>query len=239
MELSPTATKVALVWEQNFNAWVEIVDLESGDDVVWNTRQRGLNAWPPRAIAWTHDGRELVIAAPADFPCSTPGSEPDIFAVDPMTGSIQIKFRTGLLVGDIAVTPDNRVFAVDCGCLGVFVNHDPKLRVFDLTTGKKLKELAGRGGGVRYVVAVSSNGERLAAYTGVVKAGFDWLDMVPLDVTVDQTFSVWNLANYEGIVTSQNLSKFGGIRGMVNGAPFRISPKGGFVVQGDKIYELP
>jgi hypothetical protein len=241
MELSPTATQVAFVWQQSFNAWVDIVDLESGEHTVWNTRHKGLNYWPPRAIAWTHDGHQLVIAAPADFPCASPSDIPDVFVVDPVSGAVQSKLTTGLLVGDIAVTPDNRVFVVDCDCVGVFVDHDPKLRVFDLATGKKLKELAGRGGGVRYLVAASTNGERLVAYTGIVKAGFDWGDMVPFDVTVDRTFSVWNLANYAGLVTSQKLSSFGfrGIRRMGSGVPLRISPKGGFVVQGDKIYELP
>ena len=239
MELSPTAAKVAFVWVRSFSAWVEVVDFESVKDVVWNAQQPGLNHWPPRAIAWTHNGRQLVLASPAGFPCGRPSDIPDVFAVDPMTGSIQSKLTTGMLVGDIAVTADDRVFAVDCDCVGVFVNHDPKFRVFDLRTGKKLKELAGRGGGVRYVVAASSNGERVVAYTGIVKARFDWGDMLPFDTMVDQTFSVWNLSNYEGIVTSQSLSNFSGRTRLGNGVPMRISPKGGFVVQGDKIYELP
>lgn len=124
--------------------------------------------------------------------------------------------------------------------IGVFVNHDPKLRVFDLRTGKKVKELSGRGAGVRYAASASRNGNRVAAYTGIVKARFDWGDMVPFDKHIDTTLSVWNLSNYELLVTSQNLTERTSGRFRVAGQiPLHMSPKGGFVIQGGAIYELP
>ena len=103
------------------------------------------------------------MAVPNVFPCGRPLDAPDVFVVDPASGVIEIKQSTGLLVGDVAVTVDGRVFAVDCDCVGVFVDHDPKLRVFDLRTGKKVKELSGRGTGVRYAVSASRKGNRVAA----------------------------------------------------------------------------
>jgi WD40 repeat protein len=143
-------------------------------------------------------------------------------------------------VGEIAVTPDGRVLAVDNDCVGVFRNHDPKLRVFDLNTGKKIKELSGRGGGVRYEVSASRTGDRAVADTGIVKDRFDWGDMVPSDVHVDSTFSVWNIKTYEGVATSQNLAN--GARRHSDGrvqVRLRISSNGGFVLKGSNIYELP
>ena len=103
------------------------------------------------------------MAVPNVFPCGRPLDTPDVFVVDPASGVIEIKQSTGLLVGDVAVTVDGRVFAVDYDCVGVFVDHDPKLRVFDLRTGKKVKELSGRGTGVRYAVSASRKGNRVAA----------------------------------------------------------------------------
>jgi hypothetical protein len=93
---------------------------------------------------------------------------------------------------------------------------------------------------VRYAASASRNGNRVAAYTGIVKAGFDWGDMLPFDKHIDATFSVWNLSNYEVLVTSQILAERTSGRFRVAGQiPLRISPKGGFVLHGGAIYELP
>jgi WD40 repeat protein len=138
-----------------------------------------------------------------------------------VTGAIKQKFTTGLLTGSIAVSADGRVLAVDENCLGVFANHDPKLRVFDLSTGKRIREVSGRGAGVRYSVSSSADGSRFLAFTGKVKRKFDWSDAVPQDVRADGTLSVWNFSNYDGIVTSQNLPG-------LNAQGLRLSPKGGY-----------
>ena len=243
-ELSPVTHEAAVVWVRGIeeDSWIDIVNLDSGEETVWSPRERGFGVWNPTAVAWTSDGNQLVVAIPNQFPCNHPGSEPDVFVVQPLTGEIQNEFTTGLLVGDIAVTPDGRVLAVDKDCIGLFANHHPPLRVFDLGTGKMLKEVYGRGSGVRYVVSASQDGSRVAAYTSILKPRFDWLDMAAYGVTADPTFSVWNLKNYEGLVTSQRLSLSEGMTGPIHiqgSVPMRISPKGRFLVQGTNIYELP
>jgi WD40 repeat protein len=241
LELSPARHEVVAVWARALSSsWIDVVDFDSATQTTWNSRERGLGWMNPKAVGWTSDGDHLVVAVPNVFPCGRPSHTPDVFVVDPASGAIENKLSTGLLVGDIAVTADGRLFAVDHDCVGVFVDHDPKLRVFDLRSGKKVKELSGRGTGVRYAVSASRNANRLAAYTGIVKAGFDWGDMVPFDKHIDATFSVWNLSNYELLVTSQNLAERTSGRFRLAGQiPLRMSPKGGFVLQGGAIYELP
>lgn len=241
LELAPVRPEVVLVWVRGgSNSWIDVVDFDLAKQTVWNTRERGLGWMNPKAVRWTSDGEHLVVAVPNVFPCGRPPDTPDVFVVNPTSGAIENKLRTGLLVGDIAVTTDGRLFAVDHGCVGVFVNHDPKLRVFDLRTGEKVKELSGRGTGVRYAASTSRNGNRVAAYTGIVKPGFDWSDMVSFDKQIDATFSVWNLSNYELLVTSQNLAeRTSGHFRRAGQIPLRMSPKGGFVLQGGAIYELP
>ena len=240
LELSPTRREAAVVWVRGLSySWIDVVDYDSAKQTVWNTRERGLGWMNPRTVGWTSDGNRLVAAVPNVFPCERPSDVPDVFVLDPISGAIEDKLSTGLLIGDAAVTADDRLLAVDNGCVGVFVNHDPKLRVFDLRTGKKVKELSGRGTGVRYAASAPRSGNRIAAYTGIVKAGFDWGDMVPFDKHIDSTFSVWDLSNYELLVTSQNLSERTSGRFRVAGQlPLRMSPKGGFVLQGEAIYEL-
>lgn len=241
LELSPDRREAVMVWARGFsNSWIDVVDLDSAKQTVWDTRERGLGWMNPIAVSWTSDGEHLVVAVPNIFPCGRPSNTPDVFMVDPVSGAIENKLSTGLLVGDIAVTADGRVFAVDHDCVGVFVDHDPKLRVFDLRSGKKVKELSGRGTGVRYAVSASRNGNRIAAYTGIVKAGFDWGDMVSFDKHIDETFSVWDLSNYKVLVVSQNLPEPNSGRFRVEGQiPLRMSPTGQFVVQGRAVYELP
>jgi WD40 repeat protein len=241
LEVSPVRGEVAIVWARGPTySLIDVIDFDSVKHNPWNTRKRGLGGINPKAVAWTSDGEYLVVAVPDVFPCGRPSSAPDVFVVDPASGAIKSKLSTGLLVGDIAVTADGRLFAVDHDCVGVFVNHDPKLRVFDLRTGKKLKELSGRGTGVRYAASASRNGNRVVAYTGIVKAKFDWGDMVPFDKHIDAVFSVWDLSNYELLVTSQNLAqRTSGHFRVAGQIPLRMSPKGGFVLQGGAIYELP
>ena len=55
------------------------------------------------------------------------------------------------------------------------------------------------------MVSASADGSRFLAFTGKMAAKFDWSDAVAYGVAVDETFSVWSLTNYEGIVTSQNI----------------------------------
>jgi WD40 repeat protein len=241
LELSPARPEVVVVWARGLSyAWINVVDFDLAKQTVWNTRERGLGWMNPKAVSWTSDGKHLVVAVPNVFPCGRPSDTPDVFVVDPTSGAIENKLSTGLLVGDIAVTADGRLFAVDYGCVGVFVNHDPKLRVFGLRTGKKVKELSGRGTGVRYAASASRSGNRVAAYTGIVKAGFDWGDMVPFDKHIDATFSVWNLSNYELLVTSQNLAEPTSGRFRVAGQiPLRISPKGGSYCKGEPSTSFP
>jgi hypothetical protein len=48
--------------------------------------------------------------------------------------------------------------------MGVFTNRNPKLKVFDLITGKHLRDVSGRGAGVRYLVSASADGSRFLAF---------------------------------------------------------------------------
>jgi WD40 repeat protein len=235
LEVSPTRDVGAVLWvSDELHGRVEQYDIASG---------RSLQSWETpfgwidftRGLAWHPNGELLFLAVPNVSPCSSPDSRPDVFAFDVATGTIKHKFTTGLLTGSIAVTADGRVLAVDEGCLGVFANHDPKLRVFDLPTGKRIREISGRGAGVRFSVSISADGSRFLAFTGKVKMKFDWSDGVPGGIRVDETFSVWNLSSYQGIVTSQNLP---GLEAL----GLRLSPKGGYVVSIGKasfIYQLP
>jgi WD40 repeat protein len=127
MEISPGGEVVAVLWvSQMIHGKIQLYDLSSGKSASSCDTPIGWTYFT-RGIAWHPNGKLLLIAIPHESPCSSPGSEPDIFAFDAKTGTIKQQIRTGLLTGSIAVSSDSRVLAVDLNCLGVIKNHDPKL----------------------------------------------------------------------------------------------------------------
>jgi len=234
MELSPGGQVVAVLWvSYMIHGRIQLYDLSSGKSALsWDTPIGWIHS---SSLAWHPNGKLLLIAIPNEMPCSSPSSGPDIFAFDAQTGAVKKEFRTGLLTGSIAVSSDGRVLAVDLNCYRVFKNHDPKLKIFDLTTGKHLRSVSARETGARYQVSASADGSRFLAFTGTIAGKFDWSDAVLYDRVVDETFSVWNFANYEGIVTSQN------VPGLRN-SEIRLSSRGKYAVSYGKasfVYELP
>jgi WD40 repeat protein len=234
MELSPGGQELAILWvSYMIHGRIQLYDLSSGKGTLsWNTPIGWIHS---RSIAWHPNGKLLLAAIPNEIPCRPPSREPDVFAFDVETGAIRRKFTTGLFTESIAVTADSRVLAVDSDCLGVFRNHDPKLKVFDLFSGKRLIDVSGRGAGVRYSVSASADGSRFLAFTGIMKTKFDWSDAVPYDKVVDEAFSVWSLTSYEGVVTSQNIPG-------LKKSGLRLSAKGNYAVSYGKasfVYELP
>jgi WD40 repeat protein len=244
MEPSPNSHQLALLWtrERDFSQ-VQIYDSGSGEEVSqWNPRDHGISFAQPHTMTWESDGRSLVLAVPHSYPCSSLDKEPDVFELDTVSGLIHSSVCTGLLIGQIAVTRNAKVWVVDSAEMGVFTHHDPKLKVFDLHTGKRLKELEGRGTGIRLRVSASRSGNRVAAFTGKMKVVFDWLDMTSWPQTVDSTFSVWDATDYTGLVTSDPIplrSHPAVIAQRPPNPPLSISARGNLVLFLGRIYELP
>jgi len=235
MELSPDGKIVAVLWvSEMVQGRIQLYDVSSGKSTSsWDTPTGWIHF--TRGVVWAPNGKLLLIAIPNETPCSSPNSRPDIFAFDAQTGAVKRQFRTGLLTGSIAVTSDGRVLAVDLNCYRIFKNHDPNLKVFDLTTGKHLRSVSARETGARYQVSASPDGSRFLAFTGKIAGKFDWSDAIMYDRVVDETFSVWSLTNYEGIVTSQNIPG-------LKESGLRLSSTGKYAVSYGKasfVYELP
>jgi WD40 repeat protein len=204
-EPAPRGNIAALLWSRDMlNRRLELYDVSTGQQVgAWDA-PKGWSSGK-RGLAWDPSGSMLLLAIPSGLRCMSPVSIPDVFAFAVPSGEIKTRLTTGLLVGDIAVTADHRVFAVDNNCMTLWNDHHPKMKVFDLGTGKHLRDLRGRDTGVRYAVATSREGDRVIAWTGRLKINFDWVDMVSHDARVDETFSIWDSRTYEGIATSRNM----------------------------------
>lgn len=235
LEISPTANMLALLWTRGpLYSRVELYDFSAGRSAGgWDVPQGW--SFGRRGLTWHPSGRVLLVARANALRCGSPGNTPDVFAFEVPSGIIRSKLTTGLLVGDIAVTPDSRVFAVDNDCMTVFKDHHPKMKVFDLGSGKHIRDIRGRGTGVRYTVAMSRDGERVIAWTGKLKINFDWADMVANDARVDSTFSIWSARDYRPIATSQDIPG-------LDPSTLRVSAKGTYALSCGKnaaVYELP
>jgi WD40 repeat protein len=235
MELSPNGEFVAILWlsQSQLDGKIQIYNLASGrDTVAWDTPQGWVSF--TRGFVWNPDCKSILMAIPNETPCASPGKSADVFSFDANSGAVTKTLATGMLAGSIAVTSDQRVLAVELGCLGTFKNRDPHLEVFDLKTRKRLRDISGPAG-VRYIVSASAEGNRFLAFTGKMTRTFSWSDGVRYDAVVDEKFTVWNLNTYEEIVTSQNIPG-------LKASDIRLSPKGKYAVSYGKasfVYELP
>ncbi len=237
MEVSPNGDLTAVLWVRGMSYTyieVQVYALASGQIVLSKSTPEG---WlgSIKGLVWDPDGKRVLTVIKSVFPCGPSGCPPDVYALDVQSGTLRPLVTTELLPGSIAVSADGRLLVVDANRLGVLTNRNPKLKVFDLASGKLLREIPGRGTGVRYKVGVSADGSRFIAFTGKMTTKFDWLDFVAFDVVVDETFSVWSLKDYAGIVTSQN------IRGL-RASEIRLSAKGTYAFSYGKasfVYELP
>lgn len=234
MEISPTGKMVAVLWVRNsLYGKVQFYDLSGGAlTTSWDTPK----GWISReGLVWDHTGKLLLLNIPYEPSCQSAKDRPDVFALDSQTGAVMREIKTGLEVGGLAISPDDRVLVAESGCFKLTSHREPQVRVFDLATGKLVRNIPGGATGVRYSVAVSRDGNRCLAFTGNIKTKFDWLDFQAYGARVDETFSIWNLNSYDEILTSQN------IPGLEH-STLKLSSRGNFVLsygRANFVYALP
>jgi hypothetical protein len=233
-DISPAGHKAAATWVGAGPAQLEVYDLDSGK------RLSEFYVRPPAGLQWDVNGQQFILVVDTGNQIPSPNQDPDLLVIDALSGAERFLLNTGMAAGGIAITPGDRGWVVDRAERGVFTNHTPKMKVFDLRTGKQLRKLEGHGSGVRYVVSASRNGNRVVAFTGTVKTKLNGFDAGSFDRVVDLSFSVWDANSYEGIVTSQTLPAPQQYNALdPTGGMLRISSKGGLVLFGPNIYELP
>lgn len=223
MEVSPIAPLLAILWVRGL-LWgrLDVYDISSrqlvGQWVLpqgWVTFDRG------HGLAWDTALPRVFVAVPSASPCGSAVNTPDIFSADVQTGKSSFKLSTGLIVGDIAITHDNKLAAVDKNCVGILKNHHPSMKVFALDTGKPVRKVKADTA-VRYAVSVASRANRIVAWTSDVRCAFDPGDMVCNDKLMKAMFTVWQLPHFEAI-TEQQVSP-------PTGLGLQISAHGRFVL---------
>jgi WD40 repeat protein len=232
MELSPTGDTVAVLWEvqEMLNGKLQLYDLSTGPlTASWDAPTGWISC---KDLTWAADGKLLLLNIHHGLQQGA-----DVFAFDLQTGAIKHEIKTGLGVGEFAITPHNRVLTVETGSPKLFSRGEPQLTIFDLNTGKIIREIPGvRTGAIaRNSVSVSAEGNRCLAFTGNMKKKFDWGDLDTYNVVIDETFSIWSLGTYDEILTSQNIPGLGH-------STLKLSSRARLVLSYGKanfVYELP
>jgi uncharacterized protein with WD repeat len=95
MEISPNGNLVAVLWlREMIHGSIQLYDLSpSGSILNWDTPQGWITH--TRGLVWHPDGKLILVAIPNEIPCSSPSSQPDIFAFDVQTGAIEHKSTSG------------------------------------------------------------------------------------------------------------------------------------------------
>jgi hypothetical protein len=234
-EISPSGNLLAVLWVASpKHGIVQLCDLATGKIVSSWVIPAGWLGYAG-SLKWHPSGTLILIPIPNSQPCLYATHQPDVFAFDVKTGDLRFQLTTGLQISNIAVAPDSRILAVQRGCFQLSKGAGRPLEIFDLNTGKRLQNISGRETGVLYSVSISADGSRIIAFTGKVKRKYDWLDATSYGVTVDETFSVWNLVNNDGIVTSQDVP---GLRA----SDLKLSSSGKYAVSTGKaafVFTLP
>lgn len=234
MAVSGTRHWMAVVWDcEAESSQLEVYDLDAGLKLKsWDTKDLGMGILGASGLEWESNGRDLVVV----ISCSI-CHKSDVFVVDALSGVIRKKFTIDLSA-NIAVAND-QLWAVTEENEAVFKNKQPKMEIFDLQSGARVGRVKGRESGVRYGVAASADGSRVAAFTGRIKMAFDWGDTVWRNVSVDRTFTVWDRRSLKEVATSQDLNAKGGF--WIWGAgreSMRMSAKGTYVMYGTRVYEV-
>lgn len=204
MEVSPTAPLLAILWVRRL-LWerLDVYDISSRQLVgQWALPQGWVTFDRDHGVAWDTALPRLFVAVPSASPCGSALNKPDVFSADLQTGKVSFKLSTGLIVGDIAITHDNQLAAVDKNCVGILKNHHPSMKVFALDTGKLARKVKADTA-VRYAVSVASGANRMVAWTSDVRCDFDPTDMVCNDKLVKAMFTVWRLPDFEAIAEQQ------------------------------------
>jgi len=236
MEMSPTGTSLALLWVTGFShGSVDFYDISTGQLMAgWEAPSGLILLEGGHHLAWDSVSPLVYVALPNATPCGNPNNIPDVLGVDSQTGMTKVGITTGLIVGDIAVTPGHELLAVDRNCVNVLQNHHPRMKVFDLSTGKFARNVQADGTGVRYAVSVSRDGQRAVAWTSDMRCQFDWLDMVCYDRAVKEMLTIWHLPDFSVVASA--------VVNTPSDRPLRMSSMGRYVLTYGKtvsVLELP
>ncbi len=249
------AEVVGLVVPRNFNRWAAVLvsrglgkggsarvyDLQTGHLVrIWEI-EKGYPEYGAR-MAWSPDGKRLAISLLPFLPGQRKLTKDDknLEVVDVASGKILEQLNTGYLAGPVAYAGDSKLLTATAEMAWMLPAGSHSIKVWDLATGRMLRQIQAPPMGVRGSLEVSADGHRVLGYIGAEESAGPVGDPESSFDIFEQRFRIWALPSGRVLATSPALPKAS------KRAQLRTSAKGNAVLVYWKypdnpilIYEVP
>lgn len=164
----------------------------------------------------------LLPFSPGERPL--PSKERNVFTYDVNSGEITSEFSTGYLAAEVRFVGNDTLATVSAET-GLGGHKKDGIRLWDVKTGRLLREILSPPTGVRYHLEVSEDGKTALGYVAKEVNHWWWLDPASV-ITEYARFRLWDLATGGVIATSPDLPN-------TTGSDLALSPKGDVVLVYD------
>lgn len=198
---------------------LRIYDLGSGNLMrKWSFPNYGFGG-----ISMDPKGARVAISllpfSPGERPL--PSKERNVFVYDVNSGEITSESNTGYLAAEVRFV-ENDTLATVSAETGLGGHKKDGIRLWDVKTGRLLREILSPSTGVRYHLEVSEDGKTALGYVAKEVNHWWWFDPASV-ITEYERFRLWDLATGGVIATSPDLPN-------VTGSDLALSPKGDVVL---------
>jgi WD40 repeat protein len=216
---------VLLSWNLSDGGELRVYDLALGNLLRKWTILSGTRFSPYGAISLDPEGSRVALSVEPFIPGERTlrPDENNVVIYEVSSGRPLNSINTGYLAGTVRLGADGTLLTVSGDNSRPERNGKDTLKVWDLQTGKLLREIASPPEGIHYNLQISEDGRVAVAYDGLEKTkGF----LERVNVTLYQRLRMWDLATGNVLATTPDLLPM-----VQGGSPhFRVSPNGDVIV---------
>jgi len=175
--------------------------------------------------AWRPDGRRVAVSLLPVVPGEqVPREEFNVQVMDAGSEKVLAKFNAGYAAGPLCFGAGDTLITATASPAWALVFGTHKIKIWNATTGRLLREIDSPPSGVRSSLAISADGKTLLGYTGTEHANTRPNVTDPTEIT-EQRFREWDLASGRVLATSPRILPLGNKR-----PELRMSARGDLVL---------
>jgi WD40 repeat protein len=216
---------VLLSWNLSDGGELRVYDLALGNLIRKWTIPDGTRFSPYGAISLDQEGNRVALSVEPFIPGERTlrPDENNVVIYEVSSGRLVNSLNTGYLAGSVCLGANGTVLTVSGDNAHPDRNGKDTLKIWDVQTGKLLREIASPPEGIHYNLQISEDGRVAVAYDGLEKTkGF----LERVNITVSQRLRMWDLTTGKVLATTPDL-----LPTVQGGSPhFRVSPKGDLIV---------
>ena len=211
---------ILLSWGGGRGGALRIYDLQTGTLRRQWEFDRGYPELGAHAV-WRPDGRRVAVSLLPLVPGEeVPKEQPNVQVMDAESGKVLARFNAGYAAGPLCFTPKDTLITATASPAWALVFGRHKIKIWNATTGRLLREIDSPPAGVRSSLAISADGKLLFGYTGAERANTA-PNASDSTLITEQRFRVWEVASGRVVATSPKILPLG-----VKRPELRLSAKG-------------